>query len=289
MAQKAFFILFCSRPGEIIAFVPILHWFQALGHRQPASIAKIRSASLELDTNLASEGNRIASHYRANTGVNMFAFLPSVSLNVHQISQSRLRQTRFCTALPVPVRRPACQPPARIHTVMKEWAQEKLVVPALKHANTISKLPNLPGIHFEQAPSMDGNDILQIIRGETPVIWVNEMLRHFLGWRLMEDEEWNDDLVDPEWREVYPNGPPDFIGDPNDYSPEIDRPVKHAMQRLSRSVPLEHRQILLEVLKPLGFRGWKIKDLNPNRTRRATAVNWILYWYRVHYPDHQWS
>ena len=44
---------------------------------------------------------------------------------------------------------------------------------------------------------------------------------------------------------------------------------------LTRSIPKSHKQGLKEVLN---FRGYKINELFPRRTRRATAVNWLIYW-----------
>jgi len=42
---------------------------------------------------------------------------------------------------------------------------------------------------------------------------------------------------------------------------------------LTRSIPKEHKQLLKE---QLGFVGYRIGELYPRRTRRATAVNWLL-------------
>jgi hypothetical protein len=44
---------------------------------------------------------------------------------------------------------------------------------------------------------------------------------------------------------------------------------------LTRSIPKEHKQGLK---KFLNFEGYKINELYPRRTRRATAVNWLIYW-----------
>ena len=43
--------------------------------------------------------------------------------------------------------------------------------------------------------------------------------------------------------------------------------------RLTRSIPVEHKQLLKQ---QLGFAGYRIGELYPRRTRRATAVNWLL-------------
>ncbi len=44
---------------------------------------------------------------------------------------------------------------------------------------------------------------------------------------------------------------------------------------LTRSIPKENKQSLKEFLN---FGGYKINELYPRRTRRATAVNWLIYW-----------
>ena len=48
-----------------------------------------------------------------------------------------------------------------------------------------------------------------------------------------------------------------------------------ASVHLTRSIPKEHKQGLKNVLN---FKGYKINELYPRRTRRATAVNWLIYW-----------
>jgi hypothetical protein len=62
------------------------------------------------------------------------------------------------------------------------------------------------------------------------------------------------------WRESFPIEP-QFIA---------ERPPSVA---LTRSIAREHKQLLKE---QLGFGGYRIGELYPRRTRRATAVNWLL-------------
>ena len=50
---------------------------------------------------------------------------------------------------------------------------------------------------------------------------------------------------------------------------------RKASVHLTRSIPKEHKQGLKNFLK---FQGYKINELYPRRTRRATAVNWLIYW-----------
>ena len=44
---------------------------------------------------------------------------------------------------------------------------------------------------------------------------------------------------------------------------------------LTRSIPKENKQGLKEFLN---FGGYMFNELYPRRTRRATAVNWLIYW-----------
>ena len=62
------------------------------------------------------------------------------------------------------------------------------------------------------------------------------------------------------WRESFPIEPPLIA----------ERP---ASVRLTRSIAKEHKQLLKQ---QLGFGGYTIGELYPRRTRRATAVNWLL-------------
>ena len=48
-----------------------------------------------------------------------------------------------------------------------------------------------------------------------------------------------------------------------------------ASVHLTRSIPKEHKQGLKNFLH---FKGYKINELFPRRTRRATAVNWLIFW-----------
>ena len=64
------------------------------------------------------------------------------------------------------------------------------------------------------------------------------------------------------WAEPFPLGPELIAGRP-------------ASVRLTRSVPKEYKQLLKQ---QLAFGGYRIGELYPRRTRRATAVNWLLAW-----------
>jgi hypothetical protein len=49
--------------------------------------------------------------------------------------------------------------------------------------------------------------------------------------------------------------------------------TRAASVRLTRSIAAPHKQLLKQ---QLGFGGYRIEELFPRRTRRATAVNWLL-------------
>ena len=69
-------------------------------------------------------------------------------------------------------------------------------------------------------------------------------------------------LLSDEWRTAFPE-PPQIIA---------ERP---ASVRLTRSIAKQHKQLLKQ---QLGFAGYRIGELYPRRTRRATAVSWLLAW-----------
>ena len=50
---------------------------------------------------------------------------------------------------------------------------------------------------------------------------------------------------------------------------------RSASVHLTRSIPKDHKQNLKKILN---FKGYKINELYPRRTRRSTAVNWLIYW-----------
>ena len=50
---------------------------------------------------------------------------------------------------------------------------------------------------------------------------------------------------------------------------------RSASVHLTRSIPKDHKQNLKKILN---FKGYKLNELYPRRTRRATAVNWLIYW-----------
>jgi Domain of unknown function (DUF1823) len=114
-------------------------------------------------------------------------------------------------------------------------------------------------------PPLSTETLWGILRGEIPDETVNRLLWDCLGYRYdPEAQQWNAAAVSVDWSNQYPE-PPDFIG---------SRP---ATVKLTRSIPAEDKQLLKE---QLGFTGYKVGELNPTLTRRATAVSWLLSYMR---------
>jgi hypothetical protein len=110
-------------------------------------------------------------------------------------------------------------------------------------------------------PPLNQETILGILQEQLSDATVNQLVWYYLGYRYdSKQEEWQNDLVPPEWRETYPQ-PPDFIE---------SRP---ATVKLTRSIPKPNKQLLKE---KLGFKGYKIGEFGPRQTRRATMANWLL-------------
>ena len=77
------------------------------------------------------------------------------------------------------------------------------------------------------------------------------------------DAAWSAGPQTPQdWAEAFPLAP-QLIA---------ERP---ASVRLTRSIPKPHKQLLKQ---QLAFEGYRIGELYSRRTRRATAVNWLLAW-----------
>ena len=76
-------------------------------------------------------------------------------------------------------------------------------------------------------------------------------------------DEWtSSSLTPPYWSEKFLKAP-QIISE------------RSASVHLTRSIPKDHKQNLKKIIN---FKGYKINELYPRRTRRATAVNWLIYW-----------
>lgn len=109
-------------------------------------------------------------------------------------------------------------------------------------------------------PSLATETIWAIINETLDDATVNRLVWHSLGYRELEDDLWDTTAVAPEWKDTYPE-PPDFI---ENRPPTV---------KLTRSIPAENKQLLKD---KLGFQGYKVDELVPRKTRRATIANWLL-------------
>jgi Domain of unknown function (DUF1823) len=100
-----------------------------------------------------------------------------------------------------------------------------------------------------------------VLADRTSDRFVCQLLWQRLGYVPDASGVWQAGPTTPEsWRQAFPTEPP-FIA---------ERPASVA---LTRSIPREHKQLLKD---QLGFAGYRIGELYPRRTRRATAVSWLL-------------
>jgi hypothetical protein len=112
-----------------------------------------------------------------------------------------------------------------------------------------------------ELPILNTATLWDILNGVLSDQTVNRLVWQALGYRYDPSNEcWDITEVPADWIEAYPQ-PPDFMG---------SRP---ATVKLTRSIPAAHKQLLKE---ELGFTGYKVGELNPTLTRRATAANWLL-------------
>lgn len=113
-------------------------------------------------------------------------------------------------------------------------------------------------------PLLNTETIWAILNDEIDDTTVNQLVWYCLGYRYDESTAlWDTTDVASEWQE-YPQ-PPNFIE---------SRP---ATVKLTRSIPPENKQLL----KEMGFKGYKVGEFGPRQTRRATAANWLLSYMKL--------
>lgn len=109
-------------------------------------------------------------------------------------------------------------------------------------------------------PPLNTATIHAILSGELPDSTVNALVLQSLGFRYDKTRQtWDPSGADPAWQGE--EGIPHVIDNRSD------------SVKLTRSIAPENKQLLKEVL---GFQGYKINELTPQKTRRATAANWLL-------------
>ena len=109
-------------------------------------------------------------------------------------------------------------------------------------------------------PPLSTDTIWAILNQELDDDTVNALVWRSLNYSYDPDSgNWDASTADEDWREI---DPPNFIG---------SRPMTI---KLTRSIPKEHKQLLKE---RLNFQGYQVHELTPQKTRRATAANWLLH------------
>ena len=104
--------------------------------------------------------------------------------------------------------------------------------------------------------------LLQILEDRCSDRFVCERVWERLGYREIGGVWSAGQTTPPEWAEAFPEAPPVIS-------------QRSASVRLTRSIPKQFKQLLKQ---QLAFAGYRIGELYPRRTRRATAVSWLLSW-----------
>ncbi|NJL84999.1 MAG: DUF1823 family protein [Leptolyngbyaceae cyanobacterium SM1_1_3] len=109
-------------------------------------------------------------------------------------------------------------------------------------------------------PPLTTETVWAILNEDLPDETVNRLVWHYLGYRYDEAmNQWDTTRVEAAWREKYPQ-PPSFIES------------RAATVQLTRLIPQQNKQLL----KELGFKGYRVDQLVPRLHRRATMANWLL-------------
>ena len=126
------------------------------------------------------------------------------------------------------------------------------------------------------ADELTNDQIVKFVREEVTDEQVNELVWRCLGYKRTS-EGWNSDDVFPKWRAKYPQ-PPDLVGVTRTYSKDVDEVVLRANQALVASIPMKYKGGIKEHLRKVGWTGFMLEGLTPNKTRRAQCANWVLYY-----------
>ena len=126
----------------------------------------------------------------------------------------------------------------------------------------MNKNENFVGKHFTW--SISRKLLFLVLEDKVSDVFVCELVWERLFYtREKNMNDWiSSELTPPYWSKKFVKAP-QIIAE------------RKASVHLTRSIPKEHKQGLKNFLK---FKGYKINELYPRRTRRATAVNWLIYW-----------
>jgi len=68
------------------------------------------------------------------------------------------------------------------------------------------------------------------------------------------------------------------VGVTRSYSRDVDEPVLRANQALVASIPMKFKGLIKPQLRSVGWTGYALEGLTPNKTRRAQCTSWLLYY-----------
>lgn len=149
--------------------------------------------------------------------------------------------------------------------------KEKSCIPTSKSSSFVI---NASSEELEDEEVGDTN-ILKILTLEATDEEANLLCWKCLGYRYDANSAiYESNKVFPKWRSKYPQ-PPDVIGVSRLYDPEVDKPVRTASMDLMRSIPKDYKGGV-KSLAYLGFKGFQLKDLTPNKTRRAQVSSFMF-------------
>ena len=119
-------------------------------------------------------------------------------------------------------------------------------------------------------------NLLKIVTLEATDNQANELVWKCLGYKFSTiTESYSADDVFPKWKAKYPQ-PPDLIGVKRIYDPDVDKPFRNASMELMRSIPRDYKGGVRNLVY-LGFQGFLLKELTPNKTRRAQVYYTRIY------------
>jgi len=127
------------------------------------------------------------------------------------------------------------------------------------------------------AEELTNENLVKIVREQCTDDQVNALVWKCLGYRLQRDGSYDTADVFPKWLAKYPS-PPDLVGVTRVYSKTVDEPVLRANQALVASIPMSYKAGIKTHLSKVGFTGFMLEGLTPNKTRRAQCANWLLYY-----------
>ena len=100
----------------------------------------------------------------------------------------------------------------------------------------------------------------------------DELTDRFVSELIWERLFYIKEIHSCNWK--FSNNTPNYWSEKFNYAPQVIA-ERDASIHLTRSIHQKYKQGLKRFLN---FEGYQIHELYPRRTRRATAVNWLIFW-----------